>query len=99
MQAVWTNRSKRQAERAIAEMGMGVLLAVRESRMTLEQAQEELFNLDVYQAARSARLSPALIEFLEWGMELEDVPPAARLESFDRMGELLKGVIDKTLRA
>ncbi len=92
--------SKSDRERRLAEVGLGIVLAVRESRMALDQACKDLFNLDTYQAGRHQRLSRRLVEFLEWGMELEDVielAPEGLAESYDRMTALAGQVIGESL--
>lgn len=90
---------KRQHERHLAQMGMGILIALKESKMSVGQAEEDLFNLEVYQAAKRLRLDPVLIEFLQWGMELGDVEalaPEAMAQSFKAMHKLLLSVLGKT---
>ena len=67
--------------------------------VSLPRAERDLLNLDVYQAARRRRLGRDLIEFLQWGMELEDVvdlSPEALRESFDQMRLLARKVLART---
>jgi hypothetical protein len=90
-QVLWSS-NKNDTQRHLAQMGRGVLIGLWESRLTVEQAQRDLFNLDVYEAARRQRLDPSLIKFLEWGMELEDVAEIAPdniEESYREMDRLL----------
>ncbi len=97
-----TRRAMPQAllERRLAQAGLGVLRALRGSTMTIEDAEIDLFNLATYQAARRRRLDRGLIEFLEWGMELDDVErlaPEGLEESFRCMENLLLKVISRSL--
>jgi hypothetical protein len=90
-QVLWSS-NKNDTQRHLAQMGRGILIGLRESRLTVEQAERDLFNMDVYQAARRQRLNPSLIQFLEWGMELEDVlevAPDNIEESYREMDHLL----------
>ena len=102
LRGVWSPKPRKaDIERHLAQKGMGILVALRESGMTIEQAQKDLFNTDVYRAARRLRLNPALIEFLEWGMELEDVAalaPRGLRESYQKMGALLRRLLAKHSR-
>ena len=41
--------------------------------MSVEQAWDELFNMDAYQELRRRAVSAPLRELFEWGMELESV--------------------------
>ena len=61
------------SERRIAEMSLGVISALREGAMSVEQAWDELFNMDAYQELRRRAVSAPLRELFEWGMELESV--------------------------
>ena len=91
---------KRLVERRIAQTGLGVVRALRGSTMSIDDAEADLFNLDTYRAMRRRRLSPQLIEFMQWGMELADVAevaPAGLEKSYRRMEALVLGVISATL--
>ncbi|MBI4604780.1 MAG: DUF3969 family protein [Planctomycetes bacterium] len=97
-----TRRGLPQAllERRLAQAGLGVLRALRGASMAIEDAENDLFNLATYQAARRRRLDRCLIEFLEWGMELDDVlrlAPEGLEESFRSMENLLLKVISRSL--
>jgi hypothetical protein len=97
-QVFWSSK-KNDTQRHLAQMGRGVLIGLRESRLTVEQAQKDLFNLDVYEAARRQRLDPSLIKFLEWGMELEDVAelaPHGLDESYQEMDRLLVSFLSRS---
>ncbi len=92
--------SKRLLERRIAQTGLGVVRALRDSTMSIADAEADFFNLDTYRAMRRRRLSPRLIEFMQWGMELGDVEtvaPDGLDESYRKMEELVLGVISATL--
>ena len=68
--------------------------------MTIEDAEGDLFNLDTYKAARRRRYDSDLVEFLEWGMELDDVArltPRAMEESYQNMERQLLRVIARSL--
>jgi uncharacterized protein DUF3969 len=83
--------SKSILQRRLIETGMGVLTALREHRISYDQAWEDFFNIDNYRAVRRRRLSPLLVDFFEWGMELEDVAktvPAGLPESYQSMSKL-----------
>jgi hypothetical protein len=83
-------------ERKIAELGQGVVAALRDSTLPVEDAWDELFNLKNYQSIRAGRLSKDLKTMFEWGMELHTVAkhaPHALGESFDEMERLAKRVI------
>src|SRR5688500_8195329 len=91
-QLAGASASKKQIERTIAQTGLGVVRALRESTMSIEDAEHDLFNLATYRAMRKRRLSPKLIEFMQWGMELEDVASLAKdslEDSYQAMERLL----------
>ncbi len=91
---------KRLLERRLAQTGLGIVGALRDSTMSIEDAESDLFNPDTYHTMRRRRLSSQLIEFMEWGMELSDVAavaPAALAESYLMMETLARGVISTTL--
>jgi predicted transcriptional regulator len=64
--------------------------------LPVENAWDELFNLENYQELRRRRLGRGLAELFEYGMELEnvaEVAPAALIESLDKMESLARGII------
>ena len=84
--------SRALAQRRLAQLGLGIVQALRNSIMTVQDAAQDLFNLETYQLARRRRYDPRFIEFIEWGMELEDVAelaPDGLEESYDKMEKLL----------
>jgi hypothetical protein len=90
---LWASKEKKDIERHFAQMAMGVLSGLKGNRLSVEQAEKDMFNLDAYRAARRQRVDRRLIEFLEWGMELEDVlevAPGNLEESYAKMGHLLE---------
>lgn len=100
-QVLWSS-NKNDTQRHLAQMGRGILIGLRESRLTVQQAEKDLFNMDVYQAARRQRLDPLLIQFLEWGMELEDVlevAPDNVEESYGEMDRLLVSFLGRARKS
>ncbi len=88
-------------ERKVAELGQGVTTALRDSTLRVEDAWDELFNLDNYQAIVAARLDKDLKELFEWGMELDTVArlaPDSLDESFNAMSQLARNVIVRSRR-
>ena len=69
--------TRRETERRLAELAIGVVAALRQASITPEQAYDDLFNLDAYQAIKRNRLDRNLKELFEWGMEIEDVAEIA----------------------
>jgi hypothetical protein len=97
---VATTSSKKEAQRRLAQMGMGIVLALQKNEMTLEQCRKDLFNLQNYLAIRSHRMNRHLLEFMQWGMELEDVAelaPEGLEESYQRMITLARRAILESL--
>ncbi len=95
-----SSRDRAAAQRKLAEFGMGVLNALREGRMDIEQAERDLFNMDSCRNAKRFRLNPKFLEFLEYGMQLEDVvelAPEAMEESFTQMQDLIASVLSDVL--
>ena len=95
--------SKRLLERRVVQLGLGVLSALQKGEIDFEDARRELFNLDNYLAAKSLKLSHLVVEFFQWGMELEDVAglaPGGLGESYWRMNQIASRVMkhpaDKT---
>jgi hypothetical protein len=87
-------------QRRLAQAGLGVLKALRGGTMTIKHAEDDLFNVDTYRAARRRRFDPSLVTFLEWGMELGDVAdlaPDGIEESYGNMEQLLLRVISASL--
>ena len=88
--------SKIEMERRLAEYALGIAYALEASEISVEQAEDDLFKLDIYKAAKKNRLSKKLIEMLEWGMELEDVAAIsskALTESISKIRQLARGII------
>lgn len=88
--------SRSHAQRRLAQIGLGILHTLKNGTMTIPEAQNDLFNLPTYQAARRRRYDRKLAEFLEWGMELEDVAelaPDGLEASYDAMESLLEETI------
>jgi hypothetical protein len=87
---------KSALERRIAELALGIVVALRSGELPVERAWDELFSLDNYRIARRKKLSRALLELFEWGLELENVAeisPASLTESYDKMEQLAQQVI------
>jgi Protein of unknown function (DUF3969) len=92
--------SRKDLERRLAQLALGVVLALQDGTLSLVQAQSDLLNLDTYTAARRHRLNRRLLEILEWGMELEDVAelaPQGLGESYSHMTALARQVIGDSL--
>ena len=82
---------KRSRQRRIALLALGIVRALRDEKMSLDQAQDELFNPDIYRELKRQRCDRGLIELVAWGMELENVyrlVPASKAESFDAIEKL-----------
>jgi hypothetical protein len=95
------HRQKKDLERRIAELGLGIVAAMQNGEMTIEQAEGELFNLDNLQEIRRRRLSPQLVELFDWGMQLEDVAelaPGNLSENYRTMSRLAERVIQQSWR-
>jgi hypothetical protein len=54
-------------------MALGIATAIREGKLSAEQAKNDLFTLDNYLSLRRNRLGKDLLEIFDWGMQLEDV--------------------------
>jgi hypothetical protein len=91
-----SGEAKALLERRLAEYALGIVAALRSGRLSIDQAADDLFNLDNLRMIRHRRLQPALCELIERGMELEDVAELAAvglLESFDAMTHLAEQII------
>jgi hypothetical protein len=62
-------------QRALADVMARMVHHLRLGHINIPFAEQELFNLDVYQFAKRADIDARLLEALEWGMELDDVQP------------------------
>jgi hypothetical protein len=83
--------SRRLLERRLAQIGLGIVSALSQGQMTVEQAGREFFNLRNFERIRRLRLSKAMTEFFDWGMELDDVAqlaPEGLEESYEHMRRL-----------
>ena len=99
-QVAGSHSPRKLVERRIAQAGLGVIRALRETTMSIEDAEQDFFNLDTYRAMRRRRLSSNLIEFMQWGMELEDVAqlaPGDLDQSYESMENLLLRCISSSL--
>ncbi len=95
------DQPRRWVERKLAEIAQGVIASLRNSSLSIEEAETEIFNLNNYMALRRRRMSRELKELFEWGMELEDVVqlvPSSLPQSLDVMSELARRVIDETAK-
>jgi hypothetical protein len=96
-----TRLAKPMIELWMANAGRGIVAALKDGEMTLEEAENQIFNMDVYAAARKRRLDRNLLEFLQWGMQLEDVAelaPERLANDYRRMSKLLHRVFPKSGR-
>jgi hypothetical protein len=88
--------SKKDAERYIALLAIGVVGALRTSSLTVLRACDDLFNFDGYVALKKRGMSKAVRELMEWGMELVDVAelaPQGMEESYRAIEELAQKVL------
>ena len=95
-----SSASKKEAERRLAQIGLSLVQGLQTKEISLRQSQEDLFNLKSYLALRNQHVSRPLLEFMEWGMELEDVAelaPRGLQESYARMIVLAKEVVRQSL--
>lgn len=86
---------KAALERRIAELALGIITALRSGELPVGAAWDELFNLNNYRAAKKKRLSSAVLEMLEWGLELENVAeiaPRALNESCQRIEQFARQI-------
>jgi hypothetical protein len=93
-----SGESEAVLERRLGEYALGILAAIRSGALLIEQAEEDLFNLDNLRVVRERRLAPALVELLERGMELDDVAdlaPEGMNESFAAMTALAERLISR----
>lgn len=94
--------TKKVLERWLAEMGIGVIEALKCSALSHAQAAEDFFTLDNFQAVKRRKLSRDLLEFFSWGMELEDVvslTPSSLAESHRQMMRLTERVLRRSVGA
>ena len=92
--------SKKEAERRLAQIGLSLVQGLQTKEISLGQSQEDLFNLKSDLDLRNQHASRPLLEFMEWGMELEDVAelaPRGLQESYARMIVLAKEVLRQSL--
>ena len=90
---------KRWLERKIAEMAQGVVAGLRDSTLAVDDAWDELFNLENYLAIRKRGLDRDLKSLFEWGMELSNVArlaPESLPESLDAIAKLARRVMRRT---
>ena len=90
--------SKKEAERRLAQIGLSMVQGLQSGEISLRQSQEDLFNLKSYLALRDQHSNRPLLEFVEWGMELEDVAelaPQGLQESYGRMTALDKSFVSR----
>src|SRR5207253_2577060 len=88
--------SRNALQRRIAELALGVVSALREGQLTIEDSWDELFNLENYRQIRRRNLSKMLSSLFEYGMELEnvaEVSPQSLSESYERIENLARQVI------
>ena len=86
----------RALHRHVVEMGLGIIASIRSGHMTFDEARADLFNIDNYDELKRRRAAPALIEFFEVAMELEDVAelaPDALSVSYERLDTLAANVL------
>ncbi len=100
IRSLFAHSRSKKAERTLAEMGLGLVMALQHNAISLEQSQEDFFNLKNYRTLRDQKSNRRLLEFMEWGMELEDVAelaPQGLVESYEKMTSLAWEVIRESL--
>lgn len=98
--AVWSvpQPGKSAAERHFAVLALGVVQALREGQMTVEEAWNSGLNLKTYLQLKQRRADPRLLELWEWAMELPQVTkltPLALEESLTAMDTLARGILSR----
>jgi hypothetical protein len=94
--------SKREVERRLAEMALGVVDALREGNLTPEQAYDELFNLDLYQSLINHRFDAEFRDMFECGMQLEDVAeiaPKSLEKNYQKIERMARSFVATTIGA
>ena len=97
-----TSMDKRSRQRRIALLALGIVRALRDEKMSLDQAQDELFNPDIYRELKRQRYDRSLIELVAWGMELENVyrlVPKSKTESFTAIENLATSFLTRHHRS
>ncbi|MCY3021170.1 MAG: DUF3969 family protein [Planctomycetota bacterium] len=87
---------KEEVARYLAEQSLEIIAALRESRMSIEEAEVKLFNLENYKALLKYRLPRALVRLFGWAMEFEDVAdivPGAIIDSYRAASALARRVL------
>jgi hypothetical protein len=77
----------------------GVVAGLRDSTLAVDDAWDELFNLENYLAIRKRGLDRDLKSLFEWGMELSNVArlaPESLPESLDAIAKLARRVMRRT---
>ena len=100
IRSLFANSSKKEAERRLAQIALSMVQGLQSGEISLRQSQEDLFNLKSYLALRNQHSNRRLLEFMEWGMELDDVAelaPQGLQESYVRMIALAKQVVRQSL--
>lgn len=72
-----SGKPKRWIERKLALEALGVVAALEEKRMSVEESGDQLFNMDNYIGVKQRRLDKSIREIFEWGMELDSVQSLA----------------------
>ena len=81
---------------ALAITILGLTSAMRSRTITVTDAEEQVFNLDVLFAAEKLRTDPRLVEAIHWGLQLDDVlfvAPHGMDESYDAIDRLCRAVL------
>lgn len=92
--------SRKELARQLAQIGLGIVGALEKSETTIDQAEMDLLNLDNYVEIKKRRLDKALLEFFEWGMQLEDVAemvPSQLPHDYAKMRQLARRVLRNSL--
>lgn len=95
---LWTPKRFGRAlvERRLAVLTLGTIQALSKKQISLEQARDDLFNLDTLLMVKRRRLDRRLREAFEWAMELPNVQrlvPGALPASYKRITALATQVL------
>ena len=77
----------------LAALMLGLTSALRSRSITVTDAEEQVFDLDVLLAAERLAVDPRLVEAIHWGMQLDDVlfvAPEGMDDSYDAIDRLCR---------
>ena len=92
------SNKKSDIEIRLAEISLILVSGLRVHNLSIDEAEDELFNLDMYQWAKRRRLSHDVLKILERGMELEDVieiVPRNLSKSYRAIEQLARSILTR----